>query len=556
MMEARADFLSIPFSSWVIGVNSQIEALNKREMRLREINYSLNRANLVLVDEGSEPVCRLPFNCQYPIGTAIRTRFGMGIVTGFRSTDGFYQISLNFDLDTQKFTTKAYMIAADLSPVYQKGAKGLLISIAVPNMKDSKTRLKPGNNIAGSMVWSPYGVATVLFHRSSDDCMVVKTKWGATAYLRRKGNTCYKIMEIKLSSPVGLVQISEPPTSPLALMPLATPPTTLSPFSLRRSALSPQNNQYYFPQWLSWNRRPFQLSMGDKVATPMGKATVVKVLERIPVMVEVTLDDWTLNYGTKAKGYFNLSSIKEVEERRPKAFSTSNILQNTSLNQQPQRAVSFLRSLMVNQAISAPTALTQKLLQVVNPTPQYRVMDYVSIPSFKICQIESINSNPHLPGSFIYSLRSMDDNIPYIKIHVDGSCIKPCVVAGIGQPVLTPYGVGIVIDVRMNGIHVVQTSWSKLYLNPNSVLKPLRHNIGQSVLVKPYGVGIVQGYRAKDDFYIIAMKDFGGNTIAVLYCKDSDAMIAVPSSNPIVVRSIPPMSGRATFSLFDPRSWI
>lgn len=353
------------------------------------------------------------------------------------------------------------------------------------------------------------------------------------------------------------MQISESPVSPLALIPLATPSITLSPFSLRRSARSPQIKPYYFPQWLNWNRRPFQLSMGDKVSTPLGKATVVRILERIPVMVEVTMDDWILNKGIKVKGYFNISSIKELlEERRPKAFSTSNILQNTSLNQQPQRAVSFLRSLMVNQTITAPTALTQKLLQVVNPTPQYQIKDYVSIPSFKFCQIESINANPHLPGSFIYTLHPLEGNIDYFRIHVEGSCIKPCVVAGIGQPVLTPYGVGIVIDVRWNGIHVIQTNWSKLYLNPTSIIKSLRHNIGQSVLVKPYGLGVIQGYRAEDDFYIIAMKDFKGNTIAILYTKDSEFITAVPSSNPIVVRTIPTMTGRTTFSLFDPRSWI
>ena len=188
MVEARADFLSIPISSWMIGVNSQVEALNKRELRQRELNYSLMKANVTVKEQGSVVVSQLPFSCLYPIGSAVRTRFGMGIVTGFRVFDGFYQISLNFDLDTQKFLTKAYMIAAELSPVFQKGAKALLTSIAVPNMRDSRTRLKPGNHIVGAMVWSPYGLATVLFHRQSDDTIVVKMKWGATAYLRRKGD--------------------------------------------------------------------------------------------------------------------------------------------------------------------------------------------------------------------------------------------------------------------------------------------------------------------------------------------------------------------------------
>lgn len=334
-----------------------------------------------------------------------------------------------------------------------------------------------------------------------------------------------------------------------------SPPTALSPFSLSTSTLSPKIKPYLFPQWLNWNRKSLQLSMGDKVSTPMGKATVVKLLDRIPIMIEVTLDDWVLVRGNRVKGYFNLSSIKEIVVRRPKANSASNILQNTTLAQ-PQRAVSFLRSLMANQTISVPPALTQKLLQVVNPTPQYKVRDFVSIPSFKICQIESINSNPSLQGSFIYTLRPIDNRVSYMKFHVEGSYVRPCVVAGIGQPVLTPYGVGIVIDVRLNGTHVVQTSWGKLYLNPASVLKSIRHNIGQSVLVKPYGVGIICGYRAKDDFYIIALKDLTGNTIATLFLKDSEAMSAFPSSNPIVVRSIPSMSNKSAFSLFDPRSWI
>ena len=192
MIEARSDFISIPLSSWIIGVNSQAEAFNKRELRLRELNYSLKKANVILQGQGSEAVSLILFTCQFSLGTAVRTRFGMGIVTSFRAYDGIYQISLNFDPNTQKFMT-AYMIAAELSPIYNKGAKGLLTSIAVPNMKDSKSRLKLSNNIVGAVVWSPYGLATVLYHRPIDDCIVVKLRWGATAYLRRKGklNYCY-----------------------------------------------------------------------------------------------------------------------------------------------------------------------------------------------------------------------------------------------------------------------------------------------------------------------------------------------------------------------------
>ena len=197
MDEAISDFLSIPSSNWAIGTTTQAEAVIKRESRLRELNFSLQRANEVLREHGAGSIRFIPFDCQYHIGTAVKTRFGMGIITRFRSSDGIYEVSLCFDSDKQKFI-RAYMIASELSLVSQKGAKGLLTSIALPNMKDSKTRLRPSNNINGAMIWSPYGLATVLYHRPTDDCMVVKTSWGATCYLRRKGKFSYVILSLKL----------------------------------------------------------------------------------------------------------------------------------------------------------------------------------------------------------------------------------------------------------------------------------------------------------------------------------------------------------------------
>ena len=78
---------------------SQIHGERKRELRLRELNVDLVRGNVILNALGLETVPLLQYECRHHIGSVVNTLFGEGIITGFRSTDGIYEVVVGWNND-------------------------------------------------------------------------------------------------------------------------------------------------------------------------------------------------------------------------------------------------------------------------------------------------------------------------------------------------------------------------------------------------------------------------------------------------------------------------
>mmetsp|Transcript_9312 Transcript_9312/g.17357 ORF Transcript_9312/g.17357 Transcript_9312/m.17357 type:complete len:1109 (-) Transcript_9312:252-3578(-) len=86
------------------------ESFRKRYMRLVELNASLTRANVLLVEGGLQPVALLKFECLYKRGTPVTTPFGPGVVEWFRPHDGTYEVLLQMglgDSEEQLMRTKS-----------------------------------------------------------------------------------------------------------------------------------------------------------------------------------------------------------------------------------------------------------------------------------------------------------------------------------------------------------------------------------------------------------------------------------------------------------------
>lgn len=307
MVESVADFGAIPMGSWLIGQANMAAAIMLQELRIREINGSLAAANRVLERDGVSAVPPMLFRRRFLRGAPVRTRMGYGIVEGFRSGDGVYEVVLRYAATGSKRLVVAYMIAAELTLVSSKDAKGLLASIAVPPMKDSRTRLRPSTAIVGAEVWTPYGLGIVLYHRARDDVVAVKSRWGSTMYLQRK-------LLVKLTEPVS----PELPPTPKASL-LVNTSSALSPKTASPKQTRPRGNSSLpslFPQWLTWNRKSLQdFSEGDRVVTCMGLGTVVRVMDRPPSAIAEVALDWELCNGKKAKGFLSVASLKIVDDR-------------------------------------------------------------------------------------------------------------------------------------------------------------------------------------------------------------------------------------------------
>jgi hypothetical protein len=82
----------------------------------------------------------------------------------------------------------------------------------------------------------------------------------------------------------------------------------------------------------------------------------------------------------------------------------------------------------------------------------------------------------------------------------------------LGDSVKTPYGDGVVVDLRNHQVVVRPTTWAMangqkatFYMNPKDVEQMFR--VGD-VVRTVYGVGEVQNIRPSDGFYIVILRDW------------------------------------------------
>ena len=73
---------------------AQTNGERKKELRLRELNVDIERGNAILTGIGIEAVPLLHHECRHHIGSVVNTMFGEGIITGFRSFDGIYEVQV------------------------------------------------------------------------------------------------------------------------------------------------------------------------------------------------------------------------------------------------------------------------------------------------------------------------------------------------------------------------------------------------------------------------------------------------------------------------------
>jgi hypothetical protein len=89
---------------WQIGLNrpatyyghpnttKKTSGLCKRELRIRELNVAIEKANMILKQHRLDSVDSITFPCLYEVGKIVKTMFGIGQIVDFRERDGIYNI--------------------------------------------------------------------------------------------------------------------------------------------------------------------------------------------------------------------------------------------------------------------------------------------------------------------------------------------------------------------------------------------------------------------------------------------------------------------------------
>lgn len=83
----------------------------KKELRIRELNVSIENANRVLEANRSPPVQQIPYPKRFEIGQSVETVFGTGVIERFRPEDGIYEIKVERLLFTGKRNVMTIYVA-------------------------------------------------------------------------------------------------------------------------------------------------------------------------------------------------------------------------------------------------------------------------------------------------------------------------------------------------------------------------------------------------------------------------------------------------------------
>lgn len=97
--------------------HGQLSVESKRTSWLRELNSAIRRGNEVLLTGGLQEVPQMKYTQTLPIGTAVKTAYGKGIVTRFRSTDGVSEVLIQWDSSGSMPPIKAYLQGSAMSPL-------------------------------------------------------------------------------------------------------------------------------------------------------------------------------------------------------------------------------------------------------------------------------------------------------------------------------------------------------------------------------------------------------------------------------------------------------
>lgn len=78
-----------------IPLSNRITGLTKRELRLRELNNAISKANKIMAHiENLKQVPLMEFPQMYELGKKVKTQFGIGKLESFRASDGIYEVAI------------------------------------------------------------------------------------------------------------------------------------------------------------------------------------------------------------------------------------------------------------------------------------------------------------------------------------------------------------------------------------------------------------------------------------------------------------------------------
>jgi phosphatidate phosphatase APP1 len=218
MVEACRDFDNISKTAWESGRSRN--ATCDREEALRELSAAVQRGNVVLVEHEIDPVPLPRYERVFPRGTAVHTNYGGGIVDGFDSINGIYEVHVNMGHSDVYGTepphlAKAFLRSSKMEALVPPGGgKGSLLKIpsisyttkmkgSTANRRRSSSRdvsrhptSYGGGFVEGALAWTPYGQAVILAHRKVDGVVILRAI-GFPAVFYMPAN--------------GIVQLTEPP---------------------------------------------------------------------------------------------------------------------------------------------------------------------------------------------------------------------------------------------------------------------------------------------------------------------------------------------------------
>jgi len=262
----------------------------------------------------------------------------------------------------------------------------------------------------------------------------------------------------------------------------------------------------------------FPYAEGTKIKTPFGEGKVVRPLP-LPTTKSTGKDDDVQTIGIA------LSNWSLADDKHPIIYCTVETAQRWRENK-GKEGKSFSGGIFsVFGLLSKPFQRTvrQPLEKKVAPQPvfeQYYKDGAAVSTSFGPGQVKQFRDGDGFyevtlvkwklkNDSFAQAILRRDD----ISHRVAAGCIE-------GYPVLTNMGlIGILASVDpTTGVHIVTIPTAGLvcYLQPDSLVRPLKAAVGEEVLTA-YGDGKVSKYQIENDTYEIKLIGWGGN--ATLYAK-------------------------------------
>ncbi|TMW62234.1 hypothetical protein Poli38472_009727 [Pythium oligandrum] len=446
------------------------------------LGYITKRLSTFVPGTGAKPF----FN----VGATVETPFGRGVVLRMRLSDRAYEIQLLEDgfSKTRTFVQERSLKLAPVSP-----SRSFLSRLGLSS--NSGKFSTTGSILKGSYVVTPYGKGVMQRYRVEDDLYeVVLTDWTLTGgqnviayvtkpFLRHVEPAAEDMPTLSLSKSSSQTQ--------------SGPPSSGGIFQLLRYGFASSSSNDLVPYANDGVSRRLDTPFGigyTNMAKPYNGALML------------TMDDPCL-YGVVA--FIQDSAVTELEPLPHKRRNTLDLL---------GYPFSYLRGGWNSRTPSESSFVVDSMHQA---GPVFVVGSLVATP-FGDGTVVNYRPEDHV---FVVEIGSLNG---YFQV----SALKHPVRGGVGTPVSTTFGSGILEGVRSgDGVHVValrhalmDTMEIRGYLQPRHVLGEIKAARGD-VVQTPYGTGVVVSYRVEDDFYCIALDwDHTGNTHVSAYVRGADVI--------------------------------